>query len=216
TRAAPPTGPRVRATLTATESRFTARPRFRALTICGIMARNAGMAKALQTPSKPAATITTGAVASPSAESTVRTVVITPAEACVDGWSVPAAAPSTTSSSESDTGTVPESARAGARRQSPDGIRRETDSMLCAVGDLVEDIVVWLSGPARPATDTPVRIFHRRGGSAANVAAFAAAIAGTARFVGGVGDDDRGDRLVRGLTADGVDAKVQRAGRTGT
>ena len=50
--------------------------------------------------------------------------------------------------------------------------------MLCAVGDLVEDVVVWLSATPRPATDTPVRIFHRRGGSAANVAAFAAGLAG--------------------------------------
>ncbi len=88
--------------------------------------------------------------------------------------------------------------------------------MLCAVGDLVEDVVVWLSATPRPATDTPVRIFHRRGGSAANVAAFAAGLAGTARFIGRVGDDALGDRLVSDLTATGVDARVQRSGRSGT
>ena len=88
--------------------------------------------------------------------------------------------------------------------------------MLCAVGDLVEDVVVWLSASPRPATDTPVRIFHRRGGSAANVAAFAAGLAGKARFIGRVGDDALGDRLVSDLTATGVDARVQRAGRSGT
>src|SRR5262249_56916531 len=88
--------------------------------------------------------------------------------------------------------------------------------MLCAVGDLVEDVVVWLSEPPRGATDTPVRVFHRRGGSAANVAAFAAGIDGSsARFIGRVGDDAAGDRLLNGLVAAGVDARVQRVGRTG-
>lgn len=88
--------------------------------------------------------------------------------------------------------------------------------MLCAVGDLVEDVVVWLSASPRPATDTPVRIFHRRGGSAANVAAFAAGLSGKARFIGRVGDDALGDRLVSDLTATGVDVRVQRSGRSGT
>jgi sugar/nucleoside kinase (ribokinase family) len=88
--------------------------------------------------------------------------------------------------------------------------------VLCAAGDLVEDVVVWLSAAPRRATDTPVRIFHRRGGSAANVAAFAAGIAGTSRFIGRIGDDALGQRLVGELVAGGVDARVQRAGRTGT
>src|SRR5262249_34856351 len=89
--------------------------------------------------------------------------------------------------------------------------------MLCAVGDLVEDVVVWLSEPPRGATDTPVRVFHRRGGSAANVAAFAAGIDGSsARFTGRGGAAAAGDRLVNGLVAAGVDARVQRVGRTGT
>jgi sugar/nucleoside kinase (ribokinase family) len=84
------------------------------------------------------------------------------------------------------------------------------------VGDLLEDVVVWLSGPPQPATDTAARIFHRRGGSAANVAAFAAGAGWPARFVGRVGDDDVGDRLVAELVAAGVDVRVQRGGRTGT
>jgi sugar/nucleoside kinase (ribokinase family) len=88
--------------------------------------------------------------------------------------------------------------------------------VLCAVGDLVEDVVVWLSQTPRRATDTPVRIFHRRGGSAANVAAFAAGAGVTSRFVGRVGDDALGDRLVAELAGAGVDARVQRSGRTGT
>ena len=60
TMAAPPTGPRARATFTATESRLTARPRFRSLTIWGIIARKAGTANALVTPRRPAQAMTTG------------------------------------------------------------------------------------------------------------------------------------------------------------
>ncbi|MEO5839491.1 MAG: PfkB family carbohydrate kinase [Acidimicrobiales bacterium] len=88
--------------------------------------------------------------------------------------------------------------------------------MLCTLGDLVEDVVVWLHEPINYGTDTPARIVRRRGGSAANVAAFAAAARGTSRFVGQVGDDDTGERLLAGLRAGGVDTVVTRGGRTGT
>ena len=88
--------------------------------------------------------------------------------------------------------------------------------MLCAVGDLVEDVVVWLSAAPRRATDTPVQIFRRRGGSAATVAAMAARIADAARFIGRVGDDALGAQLVAELVTAGVDARVQSGGRTGT
>ncbi|MEO8697535.1 MAG: PfkB family carbohydrate kinase [Acidimicrobiales bacterium] len=88
--------------------------------------------------------------------------------------------------------------------------------MLCTLGDLVEDVVVWLQEPINYGTDTPARIVRRRGGSAANVASFAAAVAGTSRFVGQVGDDDTGERLLAGLQAGGVDTVVIRGGRTGT
>jgi sugar/nucleoside kinase (ribokinase family) len=88
--------------------------------------------------------------------------------------------------------------------------------VLCAVGDLVEDIVVWLSGPPGEGTDVGVRVFRRRGGSAANVAALCAATGTPARFVGNVGGDDLGDRLVTTLEGLGVDVRVTRGGRTGT
>src|SRR3954454_10750882 len=114
--------------------------------------------------------------------------------------------------SGSERATPPESARSSASGQRG----CQTADVLCAVGDLVEDVVVWLSTPARRATDTPVRIFHRRGGSAANVATFAAGVAGASRFIGRIGDDALGDRLVAELTAAGVDARLQRAGRSGT
>ena len=88
--------------------------------------------------------------------------------------------------------------------------------MLVTVGDLVEDVVVWMHGAIRAGTDTAATIQHRRGGSAANVAAFAAAIGTRSRFVGRVGDDAAGLVLAEQLAADGVEVRVQRAGRTGT
>ncbi len=90
--------------------------------------------------------------------------------------------------------------------------------MLGTLGDLVEDVVVWLDAPIRRGADTPARVFRLRGGSAANVAAQAAAISppGSVRFLGQVGGDDAGHRLVSDLEAAGVRVCVRRAGRTGT
>ncbi|MDX1619387.1 MAG: PfkB family carbohydrate kinase [Nitriliruptorales bacterium] len=88
--------------------------------------------------------------------------------------------------------------------------------MICTIGDLVEDVVVILSGPPRPGSDVDAQISRHRGGSAANVAAAAARLSGQARFVGQVGDDELGDRLASRLREDGVDVVTRRAGRTGT
>ncbi|MDI2124521.1 carbohydrate kinase family protein [Yinghuangia seranimata] len=87
--------------------------------------------------------------------------------------------------------------------------------MIGIIGDLVEDTVVWLSGPIEHGTDTESRIFHTRGGSGANVATSAARF-GATRFIGCVGADARGDALVATLEADGVDVRVNRHGSTGT
>ncbi|GLY68099.1 carbohydrate kinase family protein [Amycolatopsis taiwanensis] len=87
--------------------------------------------------------------------------------------------------------------------------------MLAVAGDLVEDVVVWPAGPVRPATDNPALIRRARGGSAANVAMFAAALRPT-RFIGRVGADPLGTQLVAALAESGVDVRVQRAGHTGS
>jgi sugar/nucleoside kinase (ribokinase family) len=84
------------------------------------------------------------------------------------------------------------------------------------IGDLVEDVVVWSDGVPRPGTDNPARIRRTRGGSASNVAAFASSLGTPVRFIGRVGDDAVGEALVLSLARAGVDAKVQRQGRTGT
>ncbi|MBW0103302.1 carbohydrate kinase family protein [Pseudonocardia sp. KRD291] len=86
--------------------------------------------------------------------------------------------------------------------------------MLAVLGDLVDDVVVWPSGPLAPGTDTASRVFRRRGGSAANVAA-AAARHTPVRFLGRVGDDAAGRALTTSLAAAGVDVRVQRCGTTG-
>ncbi|MGR2753972.1 carbohydrate kinase family protein [Agromyces arachidis] len=85
---------------------------------------------------------------------------------------------------------------------------------LVVVGDLLEDIVVWATEPIRAATDSAAQVFRARGGSAANVAAHAAALTPT-RFVGRVGDDAAGRTLEAALAASGVEVRVQRDGRTG-
>ena len=88
-------------------------------------------------------------------------------------------------------------------------------SCLAVVGDLVEDVVVWPDGPVRTGSDTPARVFHSRGGSAANVAVAAAGLVPT-RWIGCVGPDPLGDRLLAELTGAGVEVRAQRRGRTGT
>ena len=88
--------------------------------------------------------------------------------------------------------------------------------MLCTVGDLIEDVVVWQGEPTNHASDTPSRIERTRGGSAANVAYFAAASGLPARFIGQVGDDHLGDQLIESMRAAGVDVVARRGGRTGS
>ncbi|MDI3403372.1 carbohydrate kinase family protein [Streptomyces cavernicola] len=87
--------------------------------------------------------------------------------------------------------------------------------MLGIMGDLVEDVVVWMAEPVQHGTDTDVQIFRTRGGSGANVASFAARL-GPTRFIGCVGDDHLGRSLVADLESDGVEVCVQRRGDTGT
>jgi sugar/nucleoside kinase (ribokinase family) len=95
--------------------------------------------------------------------------------------------------------------------------------VLCVIGDLVEDIVVWLPESLNYGADTPARIVRTRGGSASNVAVFAATAArqqsrtdAGARLIAQVGNDRLGDQLVGALHDAGVDPCVVRGGRTGS
>jgi sugar/nucleoside kinase (ribokinase family) len=84
-----------------------------------------------------------------------------------------------------------------------------------AIGDLVEDVVVWPRRPIVQGTDNPSTVTRCRGGSAANAAAFAATL-GASRFIGRVGDDAAGRSLTADLESHGTQVRVQREGRTGT
>lgn len=86
--------------------------------------------------------------------------------------------------------------------------------MLGVIGDVVQDIVVWQLEPTRYATDTRSEVHNRRGGSAANVAAFAGPRYPT-RFLGCVGDDPAGLALRRELEGHGVDVRLQVRDKTG-
>jgi len=86
--------------------------------------------------------------------------------------------------------------------------------VLAVIGDVVQDIVVSCAEAWRHATDTQCRIHTLRGGSAANVAAFAAPRCAT-RFIGCVGDDVAGRALVAELESHAVDVRVQVRGETG-
>ncbi len=80
--------------------------------------------------------------------------------------------------------------------------------MLGVIGDVVQDVVVWQLERVRYATDTQSEIRMQRGGSAANVAAFAAPRYST-RFIGCVGDDLGGNVLTAELEQRGVDVRMQ-------
>ncbi len=86
--------------------------------------------------------------------------------------------------------------------------------MLGVIGDVVQDVVVWQLEEVREATDTKSEVRMRRGGSAANVAAFAAPRYPT-RFIGCVGDDLGGLVLTRELEERGVEVRMQVRGHTG-
>lgn len=88
--------------------------------------------------------------------------------------------------------------------------------MLCCIGDLVEDVVVWPSADPVRGTDTPARVFRRRGGSAANVAVLAASTGCRSRFVGQVGNDPLGSMLAAAMEAAGVEVLLSRGGTTGS
>lgn len=86
--------------------------------------------------------------------------------------------------------------------------------MLGIIGDIVQDVVVWLEEKPRPATDTKSQITMHRGGSAANVAAFSGRRVPT-RFIGCVGDDIGGYAVKQDLKSHGVEVKLQQHGDTG-
>jgi sugar/nucleoside kinase (ribokinase family) len=92
--------------------------------------------------------------------------------------------------------------------------------VLCTIGDLIEDVVVWLNTEQRNqlniGSDTDSVIVRTRGGSAANVAMFGALTGTPSRFIGQVGNDKLGEQLCASLRESGVDVCTVAKGRTGS
>jgi sugar/nucleoside kinase (ribokinase family) len=77
--------------------------------------------------------------------------------------------------------------------------------LICCLGDLTLDVVVRLAGPIAVGGDTDAEIVLAPGGQAANVAAWAASLGASARFIGRTGDDDAGSIARARLRGHGVD-----------
>ena len=88
--------------------------------------------------------------------------------------------------------------------------------LVCTLGDLTLDVVVRLAAPVATGGDTNASIHVGPGGQAANVAAWAAALGVSARFVGTTGADDAGDLVRAKLAALGVEIAGPVGGRNGT
>jgi ribokinase len=82
---------------------------------------------------------------------------------------------------------------------------------LVALGDLVLDIVIHPRDGVVSGSDVAGTIRFRSGGSAANTCRVFAALGGEASFIGTVGDDVWGRRLVAALRADGVRVHAPKA-----
>src|SRR5207244_13185459 len=76
--------------------------------------------------------------------------------------------------------------------------------VLCTLGDLLLDVIVRLEQPLEPGTDATAQTRTGAGGQAANVAAWAAALGGEARFIGKRSDDPAGSLAAGELARLGV------------
>jgi ribokinase len=77
--------------------------------------------------------------------------------------------------------------------------------VICTLGDLLLDVVVRLDDPIAEDTDTYGRTRVGPGGQAANVAAWVAALGGSARFIGKRAADPAGVMLAEELRRRGVE-----------
>ncbi len=88
--------------------------------------------------------------------------------------------------------------------------------MICVLGDAHLDVIVAISGPVAPDTDTPAQTRVSVGGQAANVAAWVSALGGRSRLIAALADDAAAALVGSDLTRRGIDlVGPVRAGRTG-
>jgi sugar/nucleoside kinase (ribokinase family) len=88
--------------------------------------------------------------------------------------------------------------------------------LVCTLGDLTLDVIVRLAGPVAAGGDTDAEIRVGPGGQAANVAAWAAALGASARFIGKTGADDAGALVRTKIAACGVEIVGPIEGRNGS
>jgi sugar/nucleoside kinase (ribokinase family) len=86
------------------------------------------------------------------------------------------------------------------------------NASLLVIGDVIDDIIVVPEHAIRPNTDTNARIEKTLGGSAANVAAWAASSGASVSFLGCVGREDLA-RNESNFAAAGVSARLQASDR---
>ncbi len=77
--------------------------------------------------------------------------------------------------------------------------------LLCALGDLLLDVIVRLDRPLAEGDDTPAMTRTSPGGQAANVAAWAAELGAQSRVIGKRGNDEAGRLLAAELAARGIE-----------
>jgi sugar/nucleoside kinase (ribokinase family) len=94
-------------------------------------------------------------------------------------------------------------------------MRRSYAVRIVTLGDLLLDVIVRLDAPLVPGDDQLAETRVGPGGQAANVAAWAAELGASARFVGKRGADDAGELVARALAAYGVEVVGPAEGRTG-
>ena len=88
--------------------------------------------------------------------------------------------------------------------------------MICVLGDAHLDVVVSVTGPVAPETDTAASTAVGAGGQAANVAAWIIALGGRARLIAARAADPAGRMVADELASRGVDlAGPVLQGRTG-
>lgn len=77
--------------------------------------------------------------------------------------------------------------------------------MICVLGDAHLDVVVTISGPVAPDTDTPASARVILGGQAANVAAWVVALGGHSRLIAALATDTAAALVAGDLAGRGVD-----------
>ncbi|MGN6676994.1 MAG: carbohydrate kinase family protein [Streptosporangiaceae bacterium] len=77
--------------------------------------------------------------------------------------------------------------------------------VICVLGDAHLDVIVAISGPVAPDTDTPAETRVAVGGQAANVAAWVCELGGRSRLITALADDPAAQLVASELAARGVE-----------